>query len=459
MTEAEGKATPKFHNSAERYAIGKALRDQVPRLDQAVWQPASDRRDPIEILADSSRGRVPELIPIRYGRMLANPFAFLRGSAAVMAYDLAQTPSSAIQVQACGDCHLANFGLFATPERNLVFDLNDFDETLPAPWEWDLKRLAASFAVCGRQNGIPDKSCESIATSLVSSYRMHISDYASMRVLDVWYARLDDRTLIERAPTEAVRRRREQIAAKARASVSEYLFPKLTKVVDGSYRIADKPPLIYHLPERDDLEERVKRLFASYHKSLPAHLRKLFDHYHFVDLAFKVVGVGSVGTRCYVVLYLAEGKDALLLQVKEANASVLEPYTAKSEFAHHGQRIVVGQRLMQSASDMFLGWMTGLDRRHYYVRQLRDMKFSVPLDNLRATDLSRYAELCGWILARAHAKGGDAAMISGYLGKSDTFDKAVARFSLAYADQTEQDYQALVKAVKSGRLKASYESL
>jgi uncharacterized protein (DUF2252 family) len=438
--------------------MGKARREHVPRAEHALWKPADNRRDPIEILEESSRGRVEDLVPIRYGRMMANPFAFLRGSAAVMAYDLASTPSSGIYVQACGDCHLANFGLFATPERNLVFDLNDFDETLPAPWEWDIKRLGASFVVAGRANGVTDRDNEAIVRVLAHSYRTHLIDYSEMRVLDVWYSRLDDQTLIATAPNAEAREFRKRVAAKARASITEYLFPKITKVEDGSRRIVDKPPLIYHPPKHLDIQERMNILFASYHDTLPNHMRKLFDHYRPVDYAFKVVGVGSVGTRCYIALFLADDDDPLLLQVKEANASVLEPYAGKSEFSHNGQRIVVGQRLTQSASDMFLGWMEGPEGRNFYVRQLRDMKFSLPLDALETRGLARYADVCGWVLARAHAKGGDAAMISGYLGKSDAFDKALGIFALAYADQTVKDHAALVKAVKTGRLKAQIEN-
>lgn len=456
MSTFEGEAL--LRPSVERMEIGRALRKNAPRQAHADYQLSPNNRDPVEILEESSRGRVPDLVPIRYGRMLANPFAFLRGSAALMAHDLASTPTSGIQVQACGDCHLANFGLFATPERNLVFDLNDFDETLPAPWEWDIKRLAASFVVAGRANGFADKSNEAVVRVLSHSYRTHLSEYARMRVLDIWYSRLDDKTLIAAAPNVEAREYRKQITAKARASLAEYLFPKITDLKDGHRRIVDKPPLVYHLPEQGDTEERLHEMLAAYHDSLPGHLRKLFEHYHFEDFAFKVVGVGSVGTRCFVVLFLADSNDPLLLQAKEARASVLEPYAGKSKYDHHGQRIVVGQRLMQSASDMFLGWMTAIDGTHYYIRQLRDMKFSVPLDALKVQQLGRYADVCGWVLARAHAKGGDAAMICGYLGRSDAFDQALGKFALAYADQTEKDHAALDRAVKSGRVQARLDS-
>jgi uncharacterized protein (DUF2252 family) len=293
---------------------------------------------------------------------------------------------------------------------------------------------------------------------LAESYRRHLADFAEMRVLEVWYARLDEMTLIASSPDSEARKNREHIAAKAHTSISEYLFPKISQVVNGHHRIVDKPPLIYHTAEHSESIQTILRLLPAYVESLPIHLHTLLDCYHFEDIAFKVVGVGSVGTRCSVLLFMADGDDALLLQVKEARPSVLEPYAGKSRFDHHGQRIVVGQRLMQPASDMFLGWVTSLDGTHFYVRQLRDMKFSVPLDNLKPKGLVRFAELCGWVLARAHAKSGDAAMISGYLGRSDVFDQALGKFALAYADQTEKDHAALVKAVKSGRVQAIIEN-
>jgi len=442
------------YSTAECMKMGKALREQMPRASHSGWRLPSNRRDPIDILEESNRGRVPELVPIRYGRMLQSPFAFLRGSAAVMAADLAATPASGIRVQACGDCHLSNFGLFATPERNLVFDINDFDETLPAPWEWDVKRLATSFVVVGRENSLPDRDCEAIARVLSSSYRTHLREFAEMRVLDAWYARIDEKALIATAPDAAARRRRQRIAAKARASVAEYLFPKISGVVDGERRIIDQPPLLFHAAWQEQDLNRVQGALEQYHDSLPAERRKLFERYRLVDYAFKVVGVGSVGTRCLVLLYLAGENDPLLLQVKEAGPSVLEPYAGKGRYEHQGQRIVVGQRLMQSASDMFLGWATFIDGVPCYIRQLRDMKFSVPLVNLDAQRLANYAALCGWALARAHAKGGDAAVLSGYLGRTDAFDQALGKFAVDYADQTESDHAALVKAAKSGRVQA-----
>lgn len=452
---SEPVVKPEFCTSAERREMGQARRAECPRAAHENWRPARGRRDPIEVLEESSRGRVPELVPIRYGRMLTSPFAFLRGSAAVMAADLATTPCSGILVQACGDCHLSNFGLFATPERNLVFDVNDFDETSVAAWEWDLKRLAASFVVVGRENDLSDSRCEAVVRLLAYTYRRRLQEFSEMRVLDVWYAHIDDEMLIETAPDAEARRRREEIAAKARASVTEYLYPKISKVVNGRRRIVDQPPLVFHLAEQGDEEARVNKVMAAYHGTLPHDRRKLFERYCFQDLAFKVVGVGSVGTRCYVLLYLADDNDPLLLQIKEARPSVLEPYAGKSPYEHAGQRIVTGQRLMQAASDIFLGWTTGpVDGLQYYVRQLRDMKFSVPVLGMTGKQLANYAAICGWALARAHAKGGDAAMISGYLGRSDAFDQALSAFAMAYADQTERDHAALTKAVKAGRLQA-----
>jgi uncharacterized protein (DUF2252 family) len=454
---ASSETECRSYSTAECLEMGKALRAQTPRASHAGWQPPANRRDPIDILEESNRGRVPELIPIRYGRMLQSPFAFLRGSAAVMAADLAGTPASGIRVQVCGDCHLSNFGLFATPERNLVFDINDFDETLPAPWEWDVKRLAASFVVVGRENKIPDRDSEAVVGALSSSYRSHLREYAEMRVIDAWYARIDEKALIATAPDAAARRRRQRIAAKARASVADYLFPKISGVVDGQRRIVDQPPLLFHAAWQVQDVERVQKALEQYHDSLPAERRRLFERYRLVDYAFKVVGVGSVGTRCLVLLYLAGENDPLLLQVKEAGPSALEPYAGKGRYEHQGQRIVVGQRLMQSASDMFLGWATFLDGAHCYIRQLRDMKFSVPLVNLDAQRLTNYAAVCGWALARAHAKGGDAALLSGYLGRTDAFDQALGRFAVDYADQTERDHAGLAKAVKSGRVQAVVE--
>ena len=399
---------------------------------------------------------MPELVPIRYGRMLRSPFTFLRGSAALMACDLATTPSTGIRVQACGDCHLLNFGLFATPERNLVFDLNDFDETLPAPWEWDLKRLAASFAVAGRNNKLSDAKSREAVLNCVRAYREHLREYSRMSPLEVWYTRLDAETIIAMAPDQRAKKLRQQAADKARQRVVENLFPKIAGGEAGRHRLVDQPPVLFHVAEKD-AEEKFREGLEDYRRSLSDERRVLLDRYRLEDSAVKVVGIGSVGTRCLVGLFFDEENHPLLLQFKEACRSVLEPYAGKSHYDNQGERVVMGQRLMQSSSDIFLGWARGRRGYDFYARQLRDMKMSAPVEGPTAVQLSRYAELCGWTLARAHAKSGDAATISGYLGKGSNFDEALGEFSLAYADQTEQDHAALVKAVRSGRLEALVE--
>ena len=447
---------PKFRSRGERLAAGKALRETVPRESHAGWKRPAKQRDPISILEESNRDRVPELVPIRYGRMLRSPFTFLRGSAGLMAYDLSTTPSTRIQVQACGDCHLLNFGLFATPERNLVFDLNDFDETLPAPWEWDLKRLAVSFAVAGRENRMKDAETSEAVLECVRAYRKHLREYSKMSPLEVWYTRLDAETLIAMAPDEKAKKLRQQIAEQAHKRVVENLFPKISKEEGGRHRLVDQPPVIFHVAEAD-FEERVREGLVAYRQSLSDERRVLLDRYRMEDFALKVVGIGSVGTRCYIALFFDEENHPLLLQFKEACRSVLEPYAGRSRYDNQGERIVMGQRLMQSSSDIFLGWVRGRRGYDFFVRQLRDMKMSAPVEGLSAVQLKRYAEMCGRTLARAHAKSGDAATISGYLGKTDVFDKAIGKFALAYADQTVRDHAALVAAVKSGRIHSLVE--
>ena len=446
-----------FKTSAQRKQEGKDRRNEFPREAHAEFEPASDRPDPVSVIKKSSEGRWEHLIPIRYGRMSKNPFTFLRGSASLMAMDIATTATPDIRVQACGDCHLLNFGLFATPERNLVFDINDFDETLPAPFEWDIKRLAASFYVASRNNKFSEKDCKTITRKSIQAYREAIAKFSSMKVLDVWYAKLDADTLIAHAPDAEAKRRRQVIAEKARSSVTESIFPKITQVISGRRSLVDQPPLIYHPPQELKVPENFLVLFEIYRKSLPYERRVLLDLYRFEDLAIKVVGIGSVGTLCGVVLMLAEDNDPLILQIKQANASVLEPYAGKSEFKNHGERVVVGQRLMQSASDMLLGWAIGPEKRHFYFRQLRDMKFSADIDLMPPIQLSRYAGICGWTLARAHARSGDAAMISGYVGKTDVFDRAVGTFARLYSDQTAQDFEVFTEAIKSGEIKAEID--
>jgi uncharacterized protein (DUF2252 family) len=442
----------------ERIAAGKALRAAVPRESHAEWKPEGHRRDPIDILRDQDQTRVPFLLPIRYGRMLQSPFAFLRGSAAVMAADLAHTPVSGIRVQACGDCHLVNFGGFATPERNILFDINDFDETLPAPWEWDVKRLAASFVMAGRNNGLSEQDSRAATREMVRTYRTQMAAFARMRVLEVWYARLDLETLLaQMKDTDWAKRIRAGVEKLKSRTVPEYDFPRMTEQKQGTPVIKDNPPLIFHSSDGLDVPVVLGAL-ERYRNALQGDRRFLFDRYHYFDIAMKVVGVGSVGTVCAVVLLMASQNDPLFLQVKEANASVLEPYAGKGRYDNHGERVVTGQRLMQSASDIFLGWTTGEGGRHFYVRQLRDMKIKPVVESYNASRLSGYAHALGWTLARAHARSGDAAMISGYMGKSGVFDLAIEKFAVSYADQTERDHAALANAVRSGRIEAeNYE--
>jgi uncharacterized protein (DUF2252 family) len=447
---------PGFHARAERIDAGKALRERVPRESHQLWKPPRQGRDPLAILEASSRGRLPELVPIRYGRMARSPFTFLRGSAALMAHDLAATPTTGVQVQACGDCHLLNFGGFATPERRLVFDLNDFDETLPAPWEWDVKRLAASFVVAARDNRLRDEDGVTAVRACLRAYREHLRECSRMTPLEVWYQRLDAETLVKAAPDAKARKFRQQIADRARERVIENLFPKIATQVDGRHRLVDQPPVLVHVPE-SDFEQQVQDGLAAYRESLSDERRVLLDRYRLEDAALKVVGIGSVGTRCFIALFFSEDGHPLILQFKEAVRSVLEPYAGASVYENQGQRVVVGQRLLQSSSDIFLGWVRGKRGRDFYVRQLRDMKMSMPVDGFDAGQLARYAGVCGWTLARAHAKSGDAATISGYLGRSDAFDRALGTFALAYADQTHRDHAALVKAIRSGRIKALQE--
>lgn len=445
-----------FRSRSERLADGKRLRSHLPREDQAHWPTPGQQRDPLAILEQSNLGRLEHLTPIRYGRMLRSPFTFLRGSAALMAADLSRLPHTELQVQACGDCHLLNFGFFATPERHLVFDLNDFDETHPAPWEWDLKRLAVSFVVAARENNHSEADAKDAAITCACAYREHLREYSRMSPLEVWYARLEMEDIIAAAPDAKSKALRQELAEKAEKRIAENLFPKVVSVVAGQPRFVDQPPLLYHLNEAN-AEAMMREGLEAYRQSLTEERRTLLDRYTLVDFAQKVVGIGSVGTRCYALLLLSEENHPLILQAKEARRSALEPYTQPSRYDNQGERVVMGQRLMQSSSDIFLGWVRG--RRGYdnYVRQLRDMKLSAPVEGVTPSQLQRYAEYCGWGLARAHAKSGDGTTISGYLGKGDRFDKALGAFAIRYADQNEQDHASLVKAAREGRIEVLLE--
>ena len=455
-----GTGVAQFRSRDQRITAGKALRDRVPRESHAGWKPPVNRRDPLEILKASNQDRLAELVPIRYGRMLASPFTFLRGSAGLMAADLATTPTTGLRVQACGDCHLLNFGLFATPERNLIFDINDFDETLPAPWEWDVKRLAVSFVVAVRDIQLGDKRAQAAASECVRAYRERLRELSKMSPLDVWYDRLDAQAIIDMAPDVKIREIREEIVAKARHRISDYLYPQISEEIAGRRRLIDQPPAMFHVTKEQDPEHEaiVQQALEQYRLSLADERRVLFDRYSLEDVVIKAVGIGSVGTACFVGLFFSAENHPLLLQFKQACPSVLEPYAGKSQYANHGQRVVVGQRLMQSASDIFLGWTQGRRGRDFFIRQLRDMKMSARIEEgASAQQAMLYAQLCGRTLAHAHAKSGDAALISGYLGKSDVYDEAVGEFALAYADQNEKDHAALVAAVKAGEIEAMIE--
>lgn len=440
--------------------MGKSLRDKCPRHDHAVWQAPVNRPDPLALIEESNQGRIPQLVPIRHGRMLQSPFTFYRGAALNMAADLANTPASGLRVQACGDCHLLNFGVFATPERRVIFDINDLDETLPAPWEWDVKRLAASFLLACRNNGFSEDSARDAVLCCVRSYRERMAEYSDMRVLDVWYASIDAEKLIPTIEDEEARERFQKRMAKAREhSVLEHEFPELATSAGLAPAIRENPPLIYHLREQGYEEQLAifQQAFARYRETMQEDRRLLLDRFKFMDMAIKVVGVGSVGTFCGILLLMASEHDPLFLQFKQARPSVLEAYAGKSLHSNNGQRIVHGCRMMQSASDLFLGWTEGQLGRQFYVRQLKDMKIKPMVEVFTPSVMLQYAELCGWTLAHAHARSGEPAKISGYLGKSDKFDKAIADFSIAYADQSERDHEVLMKAVRAGKLEVFIE--
>jgi uncharacterized protein (DUF2252 family) len=454
----------------QREAEGKADRARTPRSSHAGWRAAKDREDPIAILQAQAESRVPELVPIRYGRMLVSPFTFYRGAAAVMAADLANTPTSGLNVQLCGDAHLSNFGIFASPEREMLFDINDFDETLPGPWEWDVKRLTASLCVAARDRELSKQESADILAWTAQAYRQSMRGFAQMSNLAVWYAKLNAQDIVGIVrQQELVRGKRlqkmERRLGKARSKDSTRAVLKLTEAFDGGLRFVSEPPLIVPMEEllgeteRGELRQRLEGMLADYRDSLSGDHRVLLGDYSFQSIARKVVGVGSVGTRAWVMLFMGrDEQDPLVLQAKEAQASVLEPYAGTSRYSNHGQRVVEGQRLMQAASDIFLGWLpaVGIDdvTRDFYVRQLWDGKLSVEIETMGHGLLRAYGALCGWTLARAHARTGDRIAIASYLGAGGVFDQAIVEFSEAYADQNERDYQSLVEAVQSGRVQA-----
>jgi uncharacterized protein (DUF2252 family) len=455
-------------SSAEQAAQGRVARTRVRRRDHAIFEPAPDRPNPIGLLEEQAATRVPDLVPIRYGRMVVSPFTFFRGAALVMAADLASTPASGLKVQACGDAHLSNFGVFASPERHLIFDVNDFDETLPGPWEWDLKRLAASLAIAGRDRGFSPAERRTVVISAAEMYRSAIRGFASMGAMDVWYAHLDVDDVMARFGSQlsaTSRKRTQDELTKARTRDSLQAFNKLTTLVDGQRRIVSDPPLIVPveelLSEGDTTEfmTSIKGLLRVYRRTLSSERRVLLDRFELRQMARKVVGVGSVGTRAWILLM--EGRDdgqPLFLQAKEAQASVLERFVGKSEFSNSGQRVVVGQRLMQAASDVFLGWdrVPGLDGvvRDFYVRQLRDWKGSADISLMVPAGMAAYARLCGWTLARCHARSGSRVAIAAYLGAGPSFENAIATFAETYADQNERDYEQLRQAVADGKITA-----
>jgi uncharacterized protein (DUF2252 family) len=453
---------------AERVARGKAARAEVPRESHAAFDPPSTRSDPIALLEEQAKSRVPELVPVRWGRMMVSPFTYYRGAALPMASDLAGTPVSGLAVQACGDAHLSNFGIFGSAERRLVFDVNDFDETLPGPWEWDVKRLAASLDVAARGNGLSGKQRREIVMAAVGRYRQTMRDFAKMTNLDVWYAHVDMDQLREQWDSQLQAGQRKVVdkgLAKARTRDSMEQVAKLCQMAGGRPRIISDPPVLVPIDElmpaetdRTSFEAQISDLITKYQQTLETDRRYLLDQFEFSDLARKVVGVGSVGTRCWIALMLGrDDSDPLFLQVKEAEASVLSRFVGASKYTNQGKRVVAGQRLMQAASDIFLGWQrteAGLDGqpRDFYVRQLRDWKYSVEIETLKPAGLQMYGALCGWTLARAHARSGDRIAIAAYLGGSDVFDRAITEFAAAYADQNERDHRSLVDAVASGRI-------
>jgi uncharacterized protein (DUF2252 family) len=443
---------------AQQYAEGKALRDFCPRTSHAEWKVPKDRRDPVDMVLASEKGRIPELLPLRHGRMVQSAFTFYRGSALAMAADLSSTPSTGIRVQCCGDAHLSNFGGFATAERKIIFSINDLDETLPAPWEWDVKRLAASFVVACRDRGFGNGTAKDSALTCVRTYRKSMAEFSQMKTLELWYYALEPGELLAECSPQFRKRIIKRIEQEQSKSRAEELFPKLVEHKEDMPIIKDQLPTIFHNKENPPgkVNKILHDAIAGYRATLPTAYQSLLDRFELRDAAMKVVGIGSVGTSCWVFLLMAAGDDPLFLQIKEARASVLEPYAGKSEFPNSGQRVVNGYRIIQPAGDIFLGWCRG-PKRDFFVRQLRDTKISARVETFGSAEMNLYAQWCGRALALSHARSGNRAMLSGYMGNNDVFDRAIAAFSLAYADKNEKDHEALARAVRKGKVEAVFE--
>lgn len=453
----------KFTRS-ENKEQGKALRQKCPRESHATWKPSRNRLDTVELVKKAEKERMKDLLPLRHGRMAASPFTFYRGAAMNMAADLHHTPDSGIILQCCGDAHLLNFGGFATPERRSIFSINDLDETNPAPWEWDLKRLAASFVIAGRNNGLKESDCESLARDCSGAYRKHMADFSEMTMMELWYHSLEGKDLIAGLKDPAIRERAEKRLMKEKARSKgfvEDLFPKLTEYPGHKMIIKDQLPGIFHMKGTSpgDITQVLQEAFMEYRDTLSPAYQVLLDHFQIKDIAIKVVGIGSIGTLCWVMLLMDNDNNPFFLQVKEARASVLEEFAGKSKFENHGRRVVNGYKLMQPYSDIFLGWSRGrLQNKDYYIRQLRDMKIKVNVESFGKAELDIYADWCGQALALSHARSGDSARIAGYMGKGDVFDKAIGKFSMAYADQNEKDFAKFKRAIRTGELEAEYDS-
>jgi len=436
----------------EKYATGKEMRGKVSRTEHSVWKVPPNRPSVKNMIDLSNYDRLPDLVPVRHFRMSASPFVFYRATASLMARDLSFTPSSGINVQICGDCHLMNFGGFATPERHMVMDINDFDETLPGPWEWDVKRLAVSFILAAREKNLNTNNARDIVMDLITAYQNALDEFANMNLLDLWYLKFDLEEIVKEQKSDELKDRLAKNLAKGNKQTHDKVFYKMTSDNMGQFTITDQPPLILHPFNLEESRDMINTFFEQYKSTLQPDRRLLFEQYHITDVALKVVGVGSVGTRCYVALLLNDNNEPLFIQVKEARQSVLEPFNKASIYGHHGERIVQGQRLMQSASDIFLGWTTGPQGRQYYLRQLRDKKISPDINTLNKEFLTIYAQYCARVLAKAHCKTNQGAVICGYIGKGNRFAESIAQFAELYADQTEKDFEEFKKAIQKGEL-------